>query len=102
MAQRLIDLDEAIKEIKSDLESLYWNSEKERYERGVDFALDRLEDMETVDPVKKGKWEIKLDDFDCEYMKCSCCGVEFYNGDNDTVDTLHNFCPNCGAQMNKE
>ena len=48
---------------------------------------------------KHGRWEIVVDDYDCEMMKCSCCGAEFYDGDNDTVDSLHNYCPNCGAKM---
>lgn len=48
---------------------------------------------------KHGRWEIIHDDYDCEMMQCSCCGAEFYDGDNDTVDSLHNCCPNCGAKM---
>ena len=48
---------------------------------------------------KQGRWEIMHDDYDCEMMQCSCCGAEFYDGDNDTVDCLHNYCPNCGAKM---
>ena len=48
---------------------------------------------------KHGRWEIIVDDYDCEMMQCSCCGSEFYDGDNDTVDCLHNYCPNCGAKM---
>lgn len=46
-----------------------------------------------------GNWTIKRDEYDCEYMVCSCCGECFYDGDNDTVDNLHNYCPNCGANM---
>lgn len=49
---------------------------------------------------KQGRWEIFLSDYDdCELMRCSCCGSEFYDGENDTVDSLHNYCPNCGARM---
>ena len=46
-----------------------------------------------------GHWKIIMDDYDCEMMCCSVCGSEFYDGDNDTVDCLHNYCPHCGAKM---
>ena len=46
-----------------------------------------------------GHWTIKTDDYDCEYMVCSCCGEEFYNADEDTVDRTPKYCPNCGAKM---
>ena len=48
----------------------------------------------------QGHWTIKTDDYDCEYMVCSCCGEEFYNADEDTVDRTPKYCPNCGAKMN--
>lgn len=47
----------------------------------------------------QGHWEIIVDDYDCEMMLCSVCKSEFYDGDNDTVDQLPNYCPNCGAEM---
>jgi DNA-directed RNA polymerase subunit RPC12/RpoP len=46
-----------------------------------------------------GHWKIIMDDYDCEMMRCSVCGSEFYDGDNDTVDCLHNYCPHCGSKM---
>lgn len=52
-----------------------------------------------VAPVVRSEWEILTDDSGNEYMRCKQCGEEFYDGDNDTVDTKHNFCPNCGADM---
>lgn len=45
------------------------------------------------------EWEIHVDDYDCEYMECSCCESAFYPADEDTVDTTPNYCPNCGAKM---
>ena len=48
---------------------------------------------------KRGRWKIIMDDYDCEMMCCSVCGSEFYDGDNDTVDCLHNYCPHCGSKM---
>ena len=60
-----------------------------------------LDEAPTLDvaPVVHGRWTIECDNFDCEFMRCSVCGEEFYNGDNDTVDMLPNYCPNCGAKM---
>ena len=64
-------------------------------------ARKLIEDAPTVDAVEvvHGRWEIIMDDYDCEMMMCSVCRSEFYDGDNDTVDHLHNYCPNCGAKM---
>lgn len=52
--------------------------------------------------VVHGHWNIIADDYDCEMMQCSVCKSEFYDGDNDTVDCLHNYCPHCGAKMNRK
>ena len=48
----------------------------------------------------EGEWTKHLDEWDCEYAKCSCCGEEFYDASGeDTIDMFYNFCPNCGAKM---
>jgi hypothetical protein len=47
---------------------------------------------------KQGKWKIKRDDCDFEYMMCSCCKEEFFP-EGCVVETTPNFCPNCGAKM---
>jgi hypothetical protein len=52
--------------------------------------------------VKHAEWEVVTDDYDCEMMRCSCCGSEFYDGENDTVDMMLSYCPNCGAKMDGE
>ena len=71
----------------------------EHYAYGV--ALKEIEKIPTADvvEVKHGKWIIKRDDYDYEYMKCSCCKEEFYPVDEDTVDETPNYCMNCGAEM---
>lgn len=51
---------------------------------------------------KKGEWDIRIDDYDCEYMVCSVCDTDFFDGENDTVDYKPNFCPVCGADMRGE
>ncbi len=60
--------------------------------------LNDIKDADAAE-VKHGKWKIKRDDYDCEYMMCSCCKEEFYPVDADTVDTTFNYCPTCGAKM---
>ena len=67
-------------------------------------CVQDIDEAPTLDvaPVVHGRWIIECDDFDCELMRCSVCGEEFYDGDNDTVDTLPNYCPNCGAKMDME
>ena len=47
----------------------------------------------------EGEWTKHIDEWDCEYVKCSCCGEELYDSDGDTIDRFYNFCPNCGAKM---
>jgi hypothetical protein len=49
-----------------------------------------------------GRWYIRIDDYDCEYMVCSACGTDFFDGENDTVDYKPNFCRVCGADMRGE
>lgn len=61
-----------------------------------------FKDKADVAEVKHGEWIIKCDDYDCELMCCSICESEFYDGDNDTVDSLHNYCPKCGAKMDQK
>ena len=67
----------------------------------TDYMIELAEDAPAVDaePVRHGRWTIRIDEYDFEFMVCSECGSEFYDGENDTVDTLHNYCPNCGAKM---
>jgi DNA-directed RNA polymerase subunit RPC12/RpoP len=91
---RLIDADELWRDVLKTRRTYFARADVKRV---IDEAL-----IVGEEPVEHGKWIIELDDFDCEYMECSCCGEEFYNGDNDTIDTLHNYCPNCGAKMDGE
>lgn len=52
-----------------------------------------------AEPVRHAVWKIRTDEYDCEYMECSACGGVFYDGENDTIDMLYNYCPECGAKM---
>lgn len=68
----------------------------------AEFIADRLI-ANGVTVQKHGRWEIKVDDDDCEYAMCSCCEDVFYDPDGeDTIDIYMDFCPNCGAKMDAE
>lgn len=102
---RLIDADLLINCIRKSLdkEMLKGTIREKGFEvYALTKFIEIVDAVPTEDPVKHGKWEIKLDDYDSEYMMCSCCGAEFYDGDYGTVDIQHNYCPNCGARMDGE
>lgn len=52
-----------------------------------------------VEPVRHGYWEniVSLDD--CYFATCSCCGCLIKI---TKTGSKWNYCPNCGAKMNKE
>ncbi len=61
---------------------------------------DILRDEDDYRKQSEGEWEKHIDEYDCEYAKCSCCGEEFYDANGeDTIDMFYNFCPHCGAKM---
>lgn len=58
---------------------------------------DEIKALPSVTPERpKGKWKRIVGFEDCNYDKCSVCGVYqlFYYGKPST-----NYCPNCGAEM---
>ena len=56
----------------------------------LDMAIEALQ----AEPVKHGEWKCMAD---CGVTECDQCGwsIEEYFGD-------YNFCPNCGAKMDKD
>lgn len=52
-----------------------------------------------VEAVRHGYWEniVSLDD--CYFATCSCCGCLIKI---TKTGSKWNYCPNCGAKMNKE
>lgn len=66
--------------------------------------VDLINDAPTVDVVerKKGRWEVIPDDtpnITYDICKCSECGtVEYFNKGWKRF----NFCPNCGAHLERE
>ena len=99
---RLINADAFERNIYNERKVFFIDDHKELLSKDTIYELIADEPTIDAEPVRHGSWAIRIDDYDCEYMECSECGSIFYDGDNDTVDTLHNYCPNCGAQMDGE
>ena len=72
------------------------NSEYNHYVSGYYEAVDTVEKFPSaadVAPVQHGRWIASHD----EFCACSICKYPVYVGWNQT-----NYCPNCGAKMDKE
>ena len=50
---------------------------------------------------KKGKWIEQDDGWYGVYYECSVCKEPFTLIDGTPQDNLYNFCPNCGAEMER-
>ncbi len=83
MEQRLIDADA----LKDDFDRIGFN-DYDDYNR----ALRIIDDAPTIEERPKGKW-IELNGHVYDY-RCSCCQYISY-------DEKTNFCPNCGARMER-
>lgn len=53
-----------------------------------------------VQEVKHGKWMYVDGDLDWADCKCSECG--YTDSFEDCTESFYNFCPECGAKMDKE
>lgn len=91
-----------------DKAELMRHIENEMREWGEDYdalqILGDIEDFPTVDPVKRGRWEIydtykqtidgRTFDGWCECSECrTMCPRDF---------SIYNYCPHCGAKMDEE
>ena len=72
-------------------------------------AAIHIKEAPTVDavPVRRGKWTADEILYTQGMTACSCCKTEYYRDDlymvgNDAHGELPNYCPNCGARMDKE
>ena len=69
---------------------------------GYESAADLIEDIPSADvqPVRHGRW-IALDDDYPEDYECDRCGYisEATFGPGGISGNMHNYCPNCGADM---
>ena len=85
MTKEYIEREAAIEAIMSDPPDAHYPS----------WYIDRIKTLSAADvaPVRHGRW-IALHD---EFCACSICKYPVYVGWNKT-----NYCPNCGAKMDKE
>lgn len=88
----LIDREKAIKALKRQLSD--WNP---NYNVPVCDCIQVIENMPSVDPVKKGKWIYfaEAGGFKSNFYKCSECGKAYWMIDNKK----DSFCRRCGARM---
>lgn len=94
---RLIDADERIKEIDAHIAKIDDEPIKDVY-NGIKEYLQKCPTVEAA-PVVRGKWEKTL--LAGEYQCSNCQSVE-HEYLTKSGFKLHDFCPNCGADMRKK
>lgn len=68
-------------------------------------AWETAQDMPTIDavPVARGRWtQTNLFDEEANVYVCSVCGEPWTLNAGTPQENNMNFCPNCGARMDKE
>ena len=66
----------------------------------ADDIVDRLPNAD-VQEVRHGKWEL-IDECANEGVYCSNCHKKVYRAKYANQKVKSNYCPNCGAKMDKE
>ena len=94
-----------IRQVKRNEHRMDFESSRKRYttqhngkmcERVAD-ALEALYRVKKQENTAQGKWISSVGKYDFYVEKCSECGyIEEWN-----LETDRNFCPHCGAKMNK-
>lgn len=75
-----------------------------QYEYTCEEAVEFVSHIPAADvrPVVRGRW-IDLDECSNEGVYCSNCQKKVYKFSySNTMKRKSNFCPNCGAKMDKE
>lgn len=93
---RYIDADEA----KSDIKANDWSNPCIPTVVGI--ILDKIPTAD-VEERKRGKWIVEVFAITmCKKVYCSVCGYSETKGPAWEENWgLHNFCPNCGADMRR-
>lgn len=85
-------------------EKEYIEREEAKNALALDYAYAAAELLDTVptadvQEVRYGKWIVskRKTRFSPNETKCSLCGYSYF-----TDNSYYNFCPHCGAKMDKE
>ena len=65
----------------------------------VTIAKDALALLKEQEPARHGQWEPSP--IPCEKYVCSCCGGACWYYDYEGDVAKSNYCPNCGAKMDR-
>ena len=66
-------------------------------------AIMVIQSLPSAEPVRHGKWVEHVDDrWGASHYFCSECGEKPLKEERTNRRCLSNFCPNCGARMDKE
>ena len=92
---KLVDADALHRKVKTETNP--YGKPTIDYDSGVK-VLEWIDKAPTIDavPVRHGRWETNSDRPDTLICSVCKCGFDMWKHDP------HNFCPNCGANMDKE
>ena len=72
------------------------------YKEALKMLIDKIEHAPTIEPERKtGEWIERDDSWDGVYYECSSCGEPWTTIDGTPWDNGMNYCPHCGAKMEK-
>ncbi|MGN0488060.1 MAG: hypothetical protein ACI4HO_02225 [Ruminococcus sp.] len=81
----------------SDLKDL---PEQERIEYMGIYDCIKSQPIADVEEVRHGKWVFISGDLN--YVDCKCSECDYIDTFVNDTDFFNNYCPNCGAKMDKE
>ena len=98
MKNDLISRQEVIDAVHEEFDDcLVWDESGQRTAEEFEIIINRLPSVQSES--KKGKWIEAYDPFNRISGRCSVCGWEAHLYEDDVVGM--NYCPNCGARMDK-
>ena len=73
------------------------------FDAGALYAIDKICEMPTIDPVKHGKWVTDKGIYKCTECNGLCTVAGWANCiPEEQMYRVFKFCPNCGARMDGE